>query len=147
MLFLQVAQEYLKQTAEERMEEETLITIAVPQSAVHWEKPGKEISWNGKMFDIRWYNISNGILTATGYYDEKESSIHKLLFALPHDKNGTFLLHFFLVLQCFTATLFWLNDLAVYRRSRKLPTVSGFFLPFLLCFTEEHPPQQEMRFT
>jgi hypothetical protein len=144
MLFLQVAQAYLKRTADKRMEKEALLTITVPEATVHWEKPEKEISLNGKMFDIKSYNITNGILTATGFYDEKESAIRGLLLLLPHDKNKNFLLPVFLLLQCFTIALAWLNDLAVYRQSRKLLTVCLLFLPFPLRFIEEHPPQPEL---
>lgn len=144
MLFLQGAQWYLKHTADRRMGKETVITIAVPAASVQWEKAEKEIVLNGKMFDIKSYSIKDGVFTATGYYDEKETSVRKLLLALPHDKNKNFLLHFFLLLQCFTVVLVWLDEWLFFRRGEKLHTLFFFYLPSPFPSRDEHPPQPKI---
>ncbi|MDQ3278511.1 MAG: hypothetical protein M3Q06_09300 [Bacteroidota bacterium] len=140
MAFLQGAQWYLKSTAATRMKEETLITISVPVAAVHWEEKENEIKLNGKMFDIKSFWIANGMLTATGYYDDIETEIIDLLLTLPQDSNNNILLHFFLVLQCFTVSLVWFGNVAVYRHSRLLPTASCLILSHPLRFIPERPP-------
>lgn len=63
----------------EKLEEEILHTILVPQAAVQWVKYEKEIRIDGKMFDIKSFTIKNGDYIFTGLYDDEETALNNYL--------------------------------------------------------------------
>ena len=132
-LVLQVAQECLKWKAEERMEEQALISVSIPSQKAVWEKPEKELRIDCRLFDIKFYTVSNGLLTATGFFDEEEAGIGILLTLLPQDKKHNILLQPFLLLQCFMMT-FSLFTLFFYGRSS-----TKLFTFYATGFTSPHP--------
>lgn len=79
ILAVQAWQVYLKNGAEERLEKGSVETMVIKTNQIHWEKKGKEISINGKMFDVKSFHINGNNITVTGMYDEKETAINKLL--------------------------------------------------------------------
>lgn len=61
----------------EKLEEEILQTITVEENAVKWLDEGKEISVNGRMFDIRSMYRHDHHVTFTGLFDDEETSLLK----------------------------------------------------------------------
>ena len=59
----------------ERMEKSLLHTIILEQDKVVWMKPGKEILVDGKMFDIKKTEETNGKIVFHGLYDEDETAL------------------------------------------------------------------------
>lgn len=120
LLLLQGAQLVLKQTAAARMKVELLQTIHIPADEVVWEKEGKEVVLDGKMFDIRDYTLSNGILSATGFFDEEETGILHFLAEHATGKNaGRSLLQLLLFAQCFVAGIGWFPALLFWTLRQK----------------------------
>ena len=130
---MQVAQECLKWKAEERMEEQALISISIPFENAVWEKPEKELRIDGRLFDIKYSTVSDGLLTATGFFDAEEAGIETLLTLLPQDKKHNILLQPLLLLQCFMMT-FSLFTLFFYGRSS-----TKLFTFYAAGFTSPHP--------
>lgn len=141
MLFLQGAQWYLKWKAAERMEEKILIEISLPLSNVRWEKKEKELNIGGRLFDVKFYQLAGNRLIAKGFYDEVENSVVKLLSSLPHDKKNNSLLHFFLVLQCFSAGVEVYSIYHLLLSTILLFSFGPFFLPQQVLLVLEQPPR------
>jgi hypothetical protein len=141
VVFLQGVQGYLKLSAGQRMEKEKLVTIVLPQTALHWEKKNKELLIERQLFDVKTLSLQNGCATVTGFFDMEEDFIAELLSWFPHDKRKNLLLHLFLVLQCFSFTLPFLllkdND-----PFRIRPFVfSPYYLPLPFLTVLEQPPK------
>lgn len=71
-----------QQTIRHRMKEklEAAIpkhTIQIPEDQITWVKKEKEIWVNGRMFDIKKMETTNGITTFTGLYDDEETDLRK----------------------------------------------------------------------
>ena len=76
---LQCFQLYLKQRASSRLERETLVQISVPMEKVQWVEEDHEVMIDKKMFDLKQWEEKDGMLVATGVWDEKETEVMGLL--------------------------------------------------------------------
>ena len=61
-------QKILHYQREERMSKEMLLTITVSSHDIFWVKKGKEILFDGKLFDVKSY-LFPGPFGLTGFYD------------------------------------------------------------------------------
>lgn len=108
LVVLQAAQLLLKHTAQDRMRYEMLQTIRVPAEKVVWEKKEKELLVDGRMFDVREYTVRDGILTATGFFDDAESGLLGFIAKRATGKEaGSALVGLLFFGQCFVALLGW----------------------------------------
>jgi hypothetical protein len=141
LVLLQGAQWYLKYTAGERMQHHQVITVSLPVAHVVWHKKDKELSIDGKLFDVESSHLSNGTLTVTGFYDDEEISLISLLSKLTSPEKNSTLLHFLLVLQCFAAPLlfYFISGMGVNKIIHLTPY--SFFLPQSFSSPAEQPPQ------
>lgn len=98
---LQLFQLYLKHRADYRLENENLTTVSIPLHKVKWVEKEREIMIEGKMFDIKMYSEQDGVLTATGVYDEKETAVLELLGSFSEKEQNLLLTHLLLLAQCF----------------------------------------------
>ncbi len=73
ILFVRVQQQSIRKSMRVRLETEVLQTLTVPEKAIIWIKKGKEILVNGRMFDIKFTHLQNGVYVFKGLYDEKET--------------------------------------------------------------------------
>ena len=73
ILFFHLKQQSVRHIMKERLEEEILHRISLPEAKVHWVKKNKEILVNGKMFDVKTFYVENGYYKFTGLYDEEET--------------------------------------------------------------------------
>jgi hypothetical protein len=105
ILFLQIAQAYIKSTREERLETGKLITVVLPAKNVVWEEDGREVWVGDKMFDVASFQIIGGDYHLTGVFDEQETEIAGSLLHLLFSKKGTDLLQLLMLLQCFSVCL------------------------------------------
>ncbi len=74
-----------------------LYTVRIPVNQIEWEKKGKEIHLQGKMFDIKTQVIKNGVATFTGLFDEDETALKNKLNENCDRKsagNNQLLIHF-----------------------------------------------------
>src|SRR5688572_14802755 len=90
------------------MKDKVVQTISIPANQVHWEKIEKEIILEGRMFDIRQYSISNGIFTATGHFDEKETMIRDFLKTAGSREQTASVIRLLFFAQCFALPIGWM---------------------------------------
>lgn len=96
---LQLFQFYLKGRAEERLEEEALVSISVPLSKVTWVEEGREVRIDGEMFDLKNWEEENRTFTALGVWDEKETAVMELLGNFNDEEQTGLVIRMLLVLQ------------------------------------------------
>lgn len=126
MVLLQAAQWYLKETAMERGMHHPIVTVSLPAADAIWHKKEKELNLQGRFFDVKHYQVRDGRLTATGYYDEKEEHLVSFLSKLAGNKNNTALLQLLLVLQVYYSGFLLLQVPTI--GSRKI----RYYLPFMV---------------
>jgi hypothetical protein len=111
---LQAFQFYIKQRMEASLERDVLHTITLPVAEVQWYEEGREILVDDKMFDIKTYSITDGVFTAQGVFDEKETEIVKLLSGHWSDKEQThFVVQLLLLSHCIILFSFYLVSFGV----------------------------------
>lgn len=111
---LQAFQFYIKQRMEASLETDALHTLTLKASEVKWYEEGREILVNGKMFDIKTYSIENGVFTAQGVFDEKETAIVNLLNGHWSDKEQTqVVVQLLLLSHCIILFAFYLISFGV----------------------------------
>ncbi len=76
---LQLFQAAIRQRMERALDKEALITITLPAGEVVWYEEGREVMVEGRMFDIKTYEIKDGFFTAQGIYDEEETRVVNLM--------------------------------------------------------------------
>ncbi len=140
---IQIFQLYLKQRAEHRLETEQIITIKIPLLKVQWVEKNREISVDGKMFDLKNFIEKDGWFIAQGVYDEKETRAMEMLKNFNDREQNNFIVHLFLFAQCFIVLINWIlshNNLNIFVRhfSFFLLKKSGFILQKL------YPPPRQL---
>jgi hypothetical protein len=83
-----IKQKYIQHQVKERLENACIKTISQPLSNVIWVKQNKEISINGKLFDVKSFIIKGATVVFTGVYDEDEDDLNKSLENFVHKKNN-----------------------------------------------------------
>lgn len=64
---------------QETLEQKSLQTLHLPESAITWIIPGKELRIDGKLFDVKCHTLKQGWMTIEGLFDEEEESIRESL--------------------------------------------------------------------
>jgi hypothetical protein len=72
---LLIKQKLIQYEMEEKLENVSLQTIALPATNLQWIKEGKEILIKGKLFDVKSITFSNENILLTGIYDQEEDVI------------------------------------------------------------------------
>ena len=62
----------------ERVDEEKLTTLLIPENEFRWYNPGHEIVVGGKMFDVKSIQLQNGVYNIKGLFDEHETELNKI---------------------------------------------------------------------
>lgn len=125
---LQVAEAYIEASREHRLKTEQLVTVSLPSECVHWEEDEKELWVGDRMFDVSTFTIRDGYYYLTGVFDDDETEIAGSLLHFISSKKGTDLLHFLLLLQCFSVCLLLFDLNCKKRRQQKS---AGFHVPLL----------------
>lgn len=71
----------------EKFSKVSLQTIYVSTSDIYWVKAGKEILFQGKLFDVALYVTDGRTIKLTGFFDEKEDSLVRQIVQLAAQKN------------------------------------------------------------
>lgn len=82
-----VKQQIVQSQRNEKFSKEKLQTITVSSSAIFWVKPGKEILYQGKLFDVKSYITKDGNISLTGFFDHKEDKLVQQIVKLAMQKN------------------------------------------------------------
>lgn len=79
-LFFSHQQKNIRQQMKKRLETEIgLVKLQIPTDSIYWVRPGKEIVYQGRMFDIKTLEVAGNISFIAGLYDEEEQWLHKKL--------------------------------------------------------------------
>jgi hypothetical protein len=88
----------IKWNSHDRLEESSaLIQLRIPEKEVHW-MDRREISVDGKMFDIKSQELINGLYYFTGHFDERETALQQKQQA-SHTENQQSIIQVFKSLQ------------------------------------------------
>lgn len=63
----------------ERLEEESLHTISIPKTDLHWAIPGKEIRLGSRLFDVKDLKDNGDFVLLSGLFDDEEEALEKLI--------------------------------------------------------------------
>lgn len=69
----------LHYTYENRLRHQQLHTICLHEDDIVWAKPGKEIWYQGRMFDIKETRRENGLVMMKGFYDDEEKAMKQMM--------------------------------------------------------------------
>jgi len=61
----------------ERLENQSMVHIVVDETEINWVKQGKEIWYQGKMFDIKSFSKKGNAFHIAGLFDDKETALKK----------------------------------------------------------------------
>jgi hypothetical protein len=82
-----VKQQVAQYQRNEKFSKEILQTITVSSAAIYWVKPGKEILFNGKLFDVKSFVAKGSSISLTGFFDDKEDKLVQQIVKLALQKN------------------------------------------------------------
>jgi hypothetical protein len=82
-----IKQKIIQHQMHELLEGSYLQTISVDSSKVIWLNAHSEALVDGRMFDVKSYNIKNGITTLTGLYDAAEHKLNNDFLSLLKSKK------------------------------------------------------------
>ena len=82
-----VRQKLIEHEMEERLEDAAVQTIVVNREDVVWLKKNKEVTVDGKLFDVRSYTITGNKISLSGLFDNEEEELHAQLDNFLHQKN------------------------------------------------------------
>lgn len=103
---LQAFQSFIKMRVEIALEKSALLTIKLPADQVQWFEEGREILVDGKMFDIKSYSITDGLFTAQGIFDEKETEVVRMMGHFGEKEQQAFIIRLLLLSHCFLCIIF-----------------------------------------
>lgn len=104
LLCLQTTQYFLKRTADERLEQNKLHTIALPAASVIWEEEGRELQIDGRFFDVKHLERQGEMLLLTGHFDDIETDLHNFIQNVLHRcAESRVFSRLLLLLQCLVA--------------------------------------------
>ncbi|MGC4101642.1 hypothetical protein [Ferruginibacter sp.] len=87
--FFLVRQKMIEHDMEEELENSSLQTVVVNHCDVVWLKKNKEVSINGKLFDVRTFTVTGNKITFTGLFDNEEDALREQLRDFIHQKNNS----------------------------------------------------------
>ena len=82
-----VKQGVLQHQRNEKFNKEILQTITVSAENIYWVKAGKEILFNGKLFDVKSFKTAGSNIYLTGFFDHKEDKLVQRIVKLALQKN------------------------------------------------------------
>ena len=82
----------IEQEVEEKMKTEVLQSVRIAKAAVNWVKLDKEILFDNKIFDVKYFESTDDIVTLTGFFDSQETELITELkkYAEGNDKENPF---------------------------------------------------------
>lgn len=59
------------------LDRQSLVTIKVDQENFSWIDEGREMMIGGRMFDVKSFELENGVYTVNGLFDDEETALLK----------------------------------------------------------------------
>ena len=95
-----IQQQIIRHEMKEKLEQQSLHTIALTAKDFHWMEEGKEIMVDGSMFDVHSFTQKNGTYFFTGLFDDEETAlIQQFEKNNDSDSGNKTLIRFFQLLQ------------------------------------------------
>ena len=88
VIFL-IRQRNMQEEAERNLEIESLQTISIPTSDLHWIEKDKEALIKGKLFDVKSYTVNGNTVDLTGLFDTKENELLLHYSKMMRQNNST----------------------------------------------------------
>ncbi len=82
-----VKQKILHYQRNKKFDKEILQTITVSRENIYWVKPGKEILFDGKLFDVKSFETVGNSISLVGFFDHKEDNLVQQIVKLAREKN------------------------------------------------------------
>jgi len=86
---LQIARIHARYEALEKLEEGAMETLILSSPDFEWEEDGREISINGKLFDVKQHLQKGDQHFFTGIYDSRETALKNLIASSPVKGDAT----------------------------------------------------------
>lgn len=86
-VILLVKQKIVQYQRNERFDKEVLQTITVSAKDIYWVKPGKEVFFERKLFDVKSFETKDSTITLTGFFDHKEDKLVQHIVKLAKQKE------------------------------------------------------------
>jgi len=131
---LQLFQAFIRQRMETSLHTEPLVTISFPESEVVWYEEGREVMVEGRMFDIKTFEITDGIFTAQGIYDEEETRVVNLMKGHWSDQQqSNFVVQLLLLSHCIIPLTFLVYTFGLSRLKNRVQRLlsKAYHAPFL----------------
>ena len=72
----------------EKLENNSLHTISIRIADINWIKKNKEVLVDGKLFDVKSWEIIDGQAKLTGLFDDEETKLEKEYSSTMHQNNN-----------------------------------------------------------
>lgn len=139
-IFFLIKQQIIRHEMKERLEKEMPHTIVIPKEEVIWFKYNKEIRVGDKLFDVKSYSESNGLVSFIGLYDTEETALNDLMEKNTDEKKGNDLTQLFQWLQSPCVNLAFDSGIAnINIKAISFPILLNISSPFINIPTP--PPQ------
>lgn len=89
--FFLIQLKLIQHKAKEKLEKNMLHTIVLDKNEFNWYKKNKEISIDGKLFDVKSFSQTNGKYIFKGIYDHEETALNKKLHNSTNERKNQFL--------------------------------------------------------
>jgi hypothetical protein len=76
-IFLTSYIQYLKNNYTERLAGKQIVTLHIAQKDIVWEAQGKELLYDGKLFDVKTIQQNKDSIICSGWYDVEEENVQK----------------------------------------------------------------------
>jgi hypothetical protein len=75
-LFLQIKISVIQNEMTQRLKKEPLLTLHIPANKIRWAKPGKELLYENRLFDVKKISINDdNTAVVTGLFDDDEKKL------------------------------------------------------------------------
>lgn len=83
-----VKREFVYHQMIEKLENNSLHTISIALADINWIKKNKEVMVDGKLFDVKSWEIIDGQAKLTGLFDDEETNLAKEFNSTMHQNNN-----------------------------------------------------------
>ncbi len=82
-----IKQKMIEHDMEEQLKNASLKTITIDAGAILWVKRNKEVTVDGKLFDVRSITVNGNVIILTGLYDNEEDILNEGMKNFVQQKN------------------------------------------------------------
>ena len=127
-LFIVIRQKAIQHEAHERLEKTLLQKITLPLDKLHWVEKEREVLIDGKLFDVKSYQVFGNQVQLTGLFDIAETELAKQLTGMMEHEDGDGSLFNQAVLKLLILPLYFSPDNVEVNKQSDL--ISSFYFPY-----------------